>query len=69
MKDVIVSLSDQFKDKTKEEKSDLLEKEIDSFSSFMAQLPNEWFKGSLIKQERVLLKSYLVFKLSGKDST
>ena len=64
MKDVKVTLSDAYKDKTKEEKSVLLDTDIDDFSKYMATLDNEWFKGPLIAQERILIKSFLVWKIA-----
>lgn len=67
MREVIVDLTEEHSSKSKEEKSELLEKELDSFSSYMEKLDNKWFQGRLIPQERALLKSYLVWKLSGKD--
>jgi len=67
MRDVSVTLAAEHTVKTKEDKSALLEKEINTFSDYMEKLDNQWFRGPLIPQERALLKSYLVWKISGKD--
>lgn len=69
MRNVNVTFPAEYAGKTLDEKLALVEKELDGFSTYMASLPNPWFKGNLVPQERALLKSYLVWKLSGKDPT
>lgn len=68
MKEVKVVLSDEYANKTKEEKSALLDREVESFSEYMSSISNEWFRGKLITQEKVLIKSYLVWKIA-RDAT
>lgn len=66
MADVILKLGDEHAGKTKEEILNLFEQEVDRFSAFMASLGDSRVSGHLIKQERHLLKTYLVQKFTGK---
>ena len=42
-----------------------LDKEVERFSTFMANLPDWRAKGPLIGSEKAILKTYLVHKLRG----
>lgn len=56
------TISEEDKKRTKEELLAEFEAEIDKFSEFMASIKDWRFSGSLIKGERALLKTYLIYK-------
>lgn len=65
MKAVQVSFSAEDAEKSKEEKSALLDAEIERFNQFMISFPDFRAQGPLLPQERILLKTYLVHKING----
>ena len=66
MKDIIVSLSPEVASKTGDALLQVIDQEVADFSRFMEGLGDWKFQGALLKQERVLLKTYLVQKLRGR---
>lgn len=65
--DVKVQLAEAHEGKSKEEKSSVLDVEVERFSQYMAGLADPMTNGPLNNPERALVKSYLVFKLAGKE--
>lgn len=53
-------------EKSKEEQSKMLDEEVEIYSQWLADLPDEKAKGALSNPERALIKTYLVQKLAGK---
>jgi len=66
MTDVTLKLAEEHSSKSKEEQLLLLDKEVDRFSKWMAELPDVRARGALSNPERALIKTYLVQKLTGK---
>lgn len=66
MPDIILSLPDEHRGKTKEALLPVLEAEVERFSKWMAELDDPRAKGALSNPERALIKTYLVQKLTGK---
>ena len=57
---------DNFNAFSTDEKSKFIDEEVEKFSIYMATLGDWKQAGPLNKQERMLIKSYLVCKLAGK---
>ena len=66
MPDIILKFSEELESKSKEEKIDLFEKEVDRFSLWISNLQDQRVNGPLSKSERALVKTYLVQKYLGK---
>lgn len=66
MPDVILSLPDEHRGKQKEQLLEVLDREVERFSNWMAALDDPRAKGALSNPERALIKTYLVQKLTGK---
>jgi hypothetical protein len=66
MADLTIVVSEEHKDKPQEEMSELLDKEVENFSAFMATIGDWKTVGPLNSAERALIKTYLVQKLTGK---
>ena len=66
MKDLILKLSEELEKASKEEKSKLIDAEIERFSEYMAtEVPDIRARGPLMIPEKFLLKTYLIMKLKG----
>ena len=66
MKDLIVRFSDEHSNDDRKVLSKLLDQEIEDFSVFMSTLGDWKSVGPLNEMEKMLLKTYLVHKLTGK---
>lgn len=64
--DVVVKFADEHAGKTREQLEPLLDAEVERFSAFMAALPDWKARGELRKDEKALIKSYLVARVTGK---
>jgi hypothetical protein len=51
---------------SKEQLSELFDKEIEQFSKWMETMPDIKASGALIAPEKALLKTYLIRKLTGE---
>lgn len=65
MKDVVLSISPEVEAPTKEELLKLFQREVEEFSNWMAELPDWKYAGPLMKQEKILLVTYLMQKHAG----
>jgi hypothetical protein len=63
---VIFAMKEEHAGKTKEEQSALLDLEVQAFSDWFATLSPSQGGGVLTKAERMLVKTYMVQKLSGR---
>lgn len=66
MRDLIVQLAPGRGGDSQESKNALLDQEVEEFSRYMSALDDWKSAGPLHPQEKALLKSYLVAKLTGK---
>jgi len=66
MADLILTLSPEHAGKPKEQLLEVMDREIEKFSKWMAALPDERARGALSNPEKALLKTYLVQKFTGK---
>ena len=66
MPDLLLQLAPEHQSKSKEELSILFDQEVDRFSRYMATMGDWKAAGPLLPLERVLIKTYLVQKYTGK---
>jgi len=66
MADLTLALSSEHTGKTKEQLLEVMDREVERFSQWMASLPDERARGALSNPERALIKTYLVQKFTGK---
>lgn len=66
MKDIVIKFTEEQDKKSKAEVSAVIDQEIEDFSQYMASIGNPLESGPLHPAERMLLKTYLVAKYTGK---
>jgi hypothetical protein len=66
MKEVILKIDESLGELSRPQLADLIKKEVDDFSAFMATLADWKSVGPLAPQERLLVESYLWQKLNGR---
>lgn len=66
MPDIVLKFSEEHEPKSQDEKSKLFDEEIERFSQFMTNIGDWRAAGPLNSRERILLKTFLVQKYTGK---
>jgi hypothetical protein len=64
--DILVKLDDQHTSKSKEEKLEVINREIERFSQFMSTVGDWKAVGPLNEMEKVIIRTYLIQKLNGR---
>lgn len=66
MADLVLKFNDSHENKTKEQLLEVVEQELNRFSTFMERIGDWKARGSLTDRERILLRTYLLNKASGR---
>lgn len=66
MPDLTLALVPEHQGKPKEQLLEILDREVERYSKWLAALPDERARGALSNPERALIKTFLVQKLTGK---
>ncbi len=64
--DIEMKWSEDLKDKDREAQNAALDREVERYSKWLANMPDERAKGALNNPEKALIKTYLVQKLAGR---
>jgi hypothetical protein len=63
VKDIVVKVAAE--GATKEQVKEAIDREVEDFSNWMANVPNPMAKGHLIPGEKALIRTYLMQKYKG----